>query len=196
MPGASLHFTVPAGQSRCVKLLFTAETACGLTAGPDFCYVRALIDAAPMDPDGAGFQAIDSEDGSAGAHAYEWVKRVGPGAHVDRARRPGCSPPATPFWLDDWTFDVQQYLSRPAGRWRDPRAVRGAIYVDSAIATPTRTRSRRPWAMRSSAAGSIPATTTCRSGWGSSTRRRAGCSSAAARPCPSCCRTCCCACAT
>ena len=108
LPGASLHFTVPPAQSRCVKLLFTAETACGLTAGPDFCYVRALIDAAPMDPDGAGFQAIDSEDGTASAHAYEWVKRVGPGAHTIELQTRVLAA-GTPFWLDDWTFDVQQH---------------------------------------------------------------------------------------
>jgi hypothetical protein len=109
VPGASVPFTVPAGQSRCVKLLFTAETACGLTAGPDLCYVRALIDNAPMDPDGANFQAIDSEDGSAGAHAYEWVKRVGPGAHVVSLQARVLAA-GTPFWLDDWTFDFQLHL--------------------------------------------------------------------------------------
>jgi len=109
LPGAVKQFTVQPGQSRCIKLLFTAETACGPSAAPDFCYVRALIDGLPMDPDGTQFQAIDSEDGSASAHAYEWVKRVGPGNHVVELQRRVLAP-ATQFYIDDWTFDVQQYL--------------------------------------------------------------------------------------
>ena len=62
-----------------------------------------------MDPDGAGFQAIDSEDGTASAHAYEWIKRVGDGPHIVRIeRRVGNA--ATSFWADDWTFDVSLSL--------------------------------------------------------------------------------------
>jgi hypothetical protein len=109
LTGAATQVAVPDGQSRCIKVLLTAETACQVTAAPDFCYVRALVDGVPMDPDGAGFQAIDSEDGSASAHAYEWIKRVGDGAHIVRIeRRVGNG--ATAFWADDWTFDVSLSL--------------------------------------------------------------------------------------
>jgi hypothetical protein len=109
LPGAATQVVVPDGQSRCIKVLLTAETACEQTNAADFCYVRALVDGAPMDPNGAGFQAIDSEDGSASAHAYEWIKRVGEGVHVVRIeRRVGNA--ATTFWADDWTFDVSLYL--------------------------------------------------------------------------------------
>jgi hypothetical protein len=109
MPGAVTQFGVPDGQSRCVKVLLTAETACQSQLAADFCYVRAVIDGAPMDPNGAGFQAMDSEDGTASAHAYEWVKRVGEGVHTVRIeRRVGNA--ATTFWTDDWTLDTSLSL--------------------------------------------------------------------------------------
>ena len=109
LPGANAQIVVPDGQSRCVKVLLTAETACEETNAADFCYVRALVDGVPMDPDGANFQAMDSEDGTASAHAYEWVKRVGEGPHIVRIeRRVGNA--ATSSWWDDWTFDVSLHL--------------------------------------------------------------------------------------
>ena len=107
--GAATQVVVPDGQSRCIKVVLTAETACEETGVPDFCYVRALVDGAPMDPNGAGFQTIDSESGTASARAYEWIKRVGEGPHIVRIeRRVGNA--ATASWYDDWTFDVSLYL--------------------------------------------------------------------------------------
>jgi hypothetical protein len=109
LPGAATQLSVPDGQSRCVKVLLSAETACQSDLPDDFCYVRALIDGVPMDPNGAGFQAMDSEDGSASAHADEWIKRVGEGPHTVRIeRRVGNA--ATTSWTDDWTFDVSLAL--------------------------------------------------------------------------------------
>jgi hypothetical protein len=109
LAGAATQIVVPDGQSRCVKVLLTAETACQSDQAADFCYVRALLDGVPMDPNGANFQALDSEDGTASAHAYEWVKRVGDGPHTVRIeRRVGNA--ATMFWTDDWTFDVSLFL--------------------------------------------------------------------------------------
>jgi hypothetical protein len=109
LPGAVTQINVPDGQSRCVKVLLTAETACQSELPADFCYVRALVDGIPMDPNGAGFQAMDSEDGTASAHAYEWVKRVGEGPHIVRIeRRVGNA--ATTFWSDEVTFDTSLYL--------------------------------------------------------------------------------------
>jgi hypothetical protein len=109
LAGAATQIGVPDGQSRCVKVLLTAETACQSDLPDDFCYVRALVDGVPMDPNGANFQAMDSEDGTASAHAYEWIKRVGEGAHTVRIeRRVGNA--ATTFWTDDWTFDVSLAL--------------------------------------------------------------------------------------
>jgi hypothetical protein len=109
LPGASTTINVPGGQQRCVKVLFTAETACGLSAAADYCYIEATIDGVPMDPQGNGFQAMDSEDPTASAHAYEWVDHVGPGNHlVQIQRRVGA--PTTDFYTDDWTFDVEVHL--------------------------------------------------------------------------------------
>ncbi len=109
LPGATTTITVPPEESRCVKVLLTAESACGLSAAADFCYVQATLDGAPMNPNGLGFQALDSEDGSASAHAYEWIKRVGAGNHTIRIeRRVGNA--ATAFYMDDWTFDVETSL--------------------------------------------------------------------------------------
>jgi hypothetical protein len=62
-----------------------------------------------MDPNGAGFEAMDSADDTASAHAYEWVKRVGEGPHtVSIVRNVGAA--TTMFWTDDWTFDTSLYL--------------------------------------------------------------------------------------
>jgi hypothetical protein len=106
LPGASTVVNVPDGTSRCIKVLFTAETACGLSAAADFCYVQATINGAPMNPNGTGFMAADSEDGTASAHAYEWIKRVGPGNYVIAIQRRVLNA-ATLFYTDDWTMDVQ-----------------------------------------------------------------------------------------
>jgi hypothetical protein len=101
--------TVPSGQTRCVKVLFTAETACRTSAASDFCYIRATDNGIEMNPQGGGFQAMDSEDSTSSAHAYEWVRRVGAGSHTISIQvRVGSA--ATRFFLDDWTFDVQTHF--------------------------------------------------------------------------------------
>jgi hypothetical protein len=109
LPGASTQIVVPNGQTRCVKVLFTAESACQGPNPDDFCYIAATIDGAPMNPASGGFQALDSQDGTASAHAYEWIKRVGEGAHtVEIQRKVGAA--TTRFWTDDWTFDTLLHL--------------------------------------------------------------------------------------
>jgi hypothetical protein len=110
VPGAQFQVTVAPMTQRCLKLLFTAESSCTGYPGDDFCYVRALVDGVPMDPDGGGFQALDSEDATASAHAYEWIKRVGPGVHnITIERRVGNA--NTVFRLDDYTSDLQVQLA-------------------------------------------------------------------------------------
>jgi hypothetical protein len=109
VPNAIQGFTVPAGASRCIKVLFTAKAACrGPAAVGDFCYIRATINGVEMLPQGAGFRTFVSEDPTENAHAYQWVRRVGAGNQVVRIeRRVGNA--ATSFLLDDWSFDVQIY---------------------------------------------------------------------------------------
>src|SRR4051794_7748478 len=56
VPGTPIPINVPDGQTRCVKVLFTAESSCGLSAAADFCYIQAMDGANRLDPDGGGFQ--------------------------------------------------------------------------------------------------------------------------------------------
>jgi hypothetical protein len=100
---AGITFSVPSGQARCVKVLFTAEAAC-TGSGINRCYVRAIINGVEMFPQGGSFQALQSEDSTEAGHAYEWFRRVGPGNYtVFVQRRSGNS--STFFFLDDWTAD-------------------------------------------------------------------------------------------
>lgn len=109
-PALTTSFQLPAGGDRCVKVLLTAETSCtGLAGAPnDYCYVQALLDGVPMDPNGLNFQAIDSEDASGDGHAFEWVGKAGPGNHVVTLER-RVDNAATVFTTDDLTFDVQLF---------------------------------------------------------------------------------------
>jgi hypothetical protein len=109
IPGAQFQIAVPDNQQRCLKLLYTAESSCTGYAGDDYCYVRALVDGQPMDPDGQQFQALDSEDATASAHAYEWIAHVGEGVHtITIQRRVGNA--NTDFRLDDYTSDLEVLL--------------------------------------------------------------------------------------
>jgi hypothetical protein len=102
----TFSFAVPAGAARCIKVLFTAEAACAGSGITDFCYVRAVINGVEMFPQGQGFQTLQSEDGSAAGHAYEWFRRVGAGTYtVSVQGRVGNS--ASSFFIDDWTVDFQ-----------------------------------------------------------------------------------------
>lgn len=104
LPGTVVQFNAPAG--KCVKVLLTAETAC---SPGGFCFVRAQLDNTWMDPDGAAFQVIDSDDNSASGHAYEWVGRtVANGNHTVRLFH-RVDAAATNFHIDDWTWDVQLF---------------------------------------------------------------------------------------
>jgi hypothetical protein len=106
VPGAQANVGIPAGLTRCLRVVFTGEAGCAGNNGPDFCYVRALINGTVMDPNGGGEQVFASDDTTAESHAYEWVERVGPGnyAIVIQGR---VADSDTTFFLDDWTFDVQ-----------------------------------------------------------------------------------------
>jgi hypothetical protein len=103
LSGATTTVRVPAGESRCVKLLFTVETACGVSTAADYCHVRALVDGVEMNP---GSRVIDSEHDTAQSHAFEWVRIVGAGLHIVTVEvRVGNV--STLFVIDAWTLDVQ-----------------------------------------------------------------------------------------
>lgn len=99
LSGSAVSVTVPAGQSRCVKVQFTAEA--GAT---NFCYVRAVDNGIPIAPDGGSFQALVSRDSSANGHAFLWAKRIGAGLHTILIQRRvdtgSCG-------IDDWAVDVE-----------------------------------------------------------------------------------------
>ena len=111
LPGAVQNISVQlsAGTLGCVKVVFTAEAAClGSAAGGNICFIQALLDDVPMQPQGGGRQAFISQDVTASAHAYEWVRRVGEGNHVVRIQQ-RVGDANTVFEIDDWTFDIQIY---------------------------------------------------------------------------------------
>jgi len=102
----NVNIAVPAGTTRCIKVIFTGEALCrGPTAVSDNCIIRAMDNAIEMNPQGGGAQLLLSEDPTANAHAYEWVSRVGAGNHNIQIQR-RVTNAATVFTLDDWTFDV------------------------------------------------------------------------------------------
>jgi hypothetical protein len=103
VPGAALTGFLP--NEVCVKVLFTARTACMKSTATDVCYIRAVVNGIEMSPNAGGTQVIDHESDSRQAHAYEWVLRVDTGpytVHIDRRVSNG----ATRFLLDDWTMDI------------------------------------------------------------------------------------------
>jgi len=107
LPGAVIGINVPAGQTRCIKVLFTGEAACrGPAAVTDYCLVRALDNGVELNPQGGGAQVFLSEDATENGHAYEWVRRIGAGNHNILIQR-RVNNAATGFLLDDWTFDVE-----------------------------------------------------------------------------------------
>ena len=99
LPGSGVSVNVPTGATRCVKVLFTAEA--GAT---NFCYVRAVDNGIPLNPDGGSFQALVSHDTTANAHSFLWVRRIGPGAHTISIQR---RVNAGSCGIDDWTVDVE-----------------------------------------------------------------------------------------
>jgi hypothetical protein len=103
----NVNIGVPAGTTRCIKVVFTAEASCrGPTSIVDNCIVRALDNGVEMNPQGGGALVLLSEDGTANGHAYEWVSRAGAGNHNIVIQR-RVTNAATVFTVDDWTFDVQ-----------------------------------------------------------------------------------------
>ena len=97
---------MPAGTTRCIKVVFTGEAGCFGSSGPDFCYIRAIANGGVMSPNGGSEQVFSSEDSTAEAHAYEWINRLGPGTY-NIAIQGRVASSATDFFLDDWTFEVE-----------------------------------------------------------------------------------------
>jgi hypothetical protein len=104
IPGASAVVSVPAGNSRCIKVTFTASTFC-TNGGENTCTVNARDSGALMNPQ-QPFRIMDLESFQTAAHSLEWVRRVSAGNHVI-AIHARVSSPTTDFESRDWTMDVQ-----------------------------------------------------------------------------------------
>lgn len=105
VPGAAVDVVVPSGESRCIKVRFTAEAAC-YGGDSNYCYVRALRSGVPLPPNGSDTQALVSRAPFAGGYTHDWVTRAGAGTHriVLQGRT---SESTTQFDLDDWSFEVE-----------------------------------------------------------------------------------------
>ena len=110
LPGATTSMYV--GNSYgdyCIRIVFTAETGCSQTSAGDYCYVQALHNGVPLDPNGGGLQAIDSESGPAEGHAFQWATLIDSeteGQHTFSIRWRVRNAP-TQFYVDDWTLSIE-----------------------------------------------------------------------------------------
>jgi hypothetical protein len=111
IPGAFASVTIPAGQTDCIKALYTVEAAALGPDAADFCYVRALVNGVEMNPLGGSAQVLASEDSTAEAAGYEWIlRRTAGGANtvftvvIQWRGEDG----DTSCWRDDSTLDVQR----------------------------------------------------------------------------------------
>jgi hypothetical protein len=79
--GANAVFRVPAGETRCVRVRFSAIANCPLS-----CFLRAFVDDQQLNPAWVAnplrFSTDDTNSGT--AHSFEWVGRVGAGRHIAR----------------------------------------------------------------------------------------------------------------
>jgi hypothetical protein len=106
IPGATTQFVV--GNFACIKVLFTAETACRTSNAADYCVIRATLNGVEMNPAAGGTQVIDSESNTPQGHAFEWIAEAGEGNQVIRIERKVLNA-ATRFQVDDWTLDVERF---------------------------------------------------------------------------------------
>jgi len=75
VPNGVFTVNVPTGTQRCVTVTFSASTSCPLA-----CFVRVLDGATEMEPAGVSNQL--AEGNSDEVHSFQWVRRIGAGAHA------------------------------------------------------------------------------------------------------------------
>ena len=111
IPGRSSRSTCPAGAAALPEAPVHGRDGLRPERGGRLLLRRGDHRRRQMDPRGGQFQAIDSEDATASAHAYEWVEHVGPGTHVIQIqRRVGAPTPSSA--LDDYTLDLEVHCRR------------------------------------------------------------------------------------
>ena len=74
--GTGVNITVPAGETRCVRVRFSAVAEC-----PHNCFVHAFANTTPLNPVQSSSSLRFSSDSinNGTAHSFEWAGRVGPG---------------------------------------------------------------------------------------------------------------------
>jgi hypothetical protein len=104
--GASQTISIPDGTSRCVKVTFSAMTACNPTAKYDGCLIDVFADGTELDPAVGGGILYDQENPEWKLHSFEFVKRLEAGTHTIRVKA-SVVDPATSFSIGARTMDVE-----------------------------------------------------------------------------------------
>jgi hypothetical protein len=108
LPGASVSWTVPPGQSALFNVSFSTECSTSAAEGTDWVRVRVLDNGNPIEPYD-GFQDFCSFPGT---YTGRWAKRVPAGSHTIQVQFFYVdSPPTgnTYARIDDWKLKLQVY---------------------------------------------------------------------------------------
>ena len=99
--GAGVKVNVPAGQTRCVRVRFSANLTCDSPSDVSHCYVKVADDLSPFlwDPS----VALATHE-AGGAHSYEWASRLSAGSHVIRIQ--ATKNTGVTFMIHHWTMAV------------------------------------------------------------------------------------------
>jgi hypothetical protein len=98
---AGLMVNVPVGQTRCVRVRFSAALTCNSPSNISNCYIKVTDSLSPYIWDPAVALATDQY---ASAHSYEWAARLSAGSHLIRIQAAKNSGVA--FTLHHWTLAV------------------------------------------------------------------------------------------
>jgi hypothetical protein len=106
--GAVATVTVPAGQTLCVKLRFTAGVTCKGSSGNEACFIRALADNDEMNPQPSGNQGLSGRLVRPIGLGYQWLRLLGEGQHVIQIQVRALDVPETiTVGVNDWMMDVE-----------------------------------------------------------------------------------------
>jgi hypothetical protein len=109
VPKAALFVTVPAPASttRCIKVRFTVGATCIGVSGSERCFIRALANGAEMNPTANGNQLLAGRQFFAAGNAYQWISRLGVGAHEIEIQIRRDASESTTVAVDNWAMDIE-----------------------------------------------------------------------------------------
>jgi len=106
--GAVLTVTVPSGQTRCVKVRFTAGVTCRGGTGNEVCFIRALAGDEELRPVGGGNQGLSGRLLRSTGLGFQWARRLSEGQHVIQIQvRAFDLPETVTVGINDWMLDVE-----------------------------------------------------------------------------------------